>query len=358
MIGFFLMIGTGLLLAQIYNPAPDQSYQSLQTIQKIGWTSYLRAFHYWTAQGIILALLAHLSRVFITGAYQYPRQVTWWVGVTLLAIMLMGSYFSGTVLKWDEEGFDALAHYQEALRALGPIGAALTESLTGSPPMNFRIYVSHIAAFPILITLLIVVHSYLIHSLNLSPTPKDKWADQPEIPVEEMKERFSTHVVDVIIFAILYYGWIAALAFFIRAPLAGPPNPEHGALKPPWPFLWMYGFENRWGIVSTVFASSTLFGILALIPLLDRKRDRRFRARVGILTLGGIVACSLVGLTLHGYLTPAQMHAHTHGTEHHSHSEQSDHHDSPSAKPHSHKNDDSKAKGEQDHVHSEEEEHH
>ena len=247
LIGFLIMIGTGLLLTQVYNPAPDAAYDSLQGIQKLRGTRYLRALHYWVAQGIIVALLLHLARVFITGAYKFPRGVTWWVGIALLSVMLMGSYFTGTILKWDEEGFDALSHYKEALSALGPIGAILTESLSGSAPMNFRVYASHITLFPLLLILLIGLHIYLIRAFNLSPTPRDQWADQPDIPASEMRGTFNEHGKHVVVFAALYFGWLAVLAFFVRAPLGGPPVPEHGALKPPWPFLWIYGFENQWG---------------------------------------------------------------------------------------------------------------
>lgn len=310
--GFLLMLVTGLLLAQVYHPAPELAYGSLTAIQQSGWARFTRALHYWTAQGIIVALLLHLSRVFITGAYKSPRRATWWCGVALLAVMLMGSYFSGTVLKWDEEGFDALAHYREAAEGLGSAGALLVESLPGGPSLNFRIYVAHIAGFPLLLISLIILHFYLIHVLNLSPTPKDAWADQLDIPMESMTETLGEHLKSIALFSAIYYGWLAVLAFFVGAPLGGPPVSEHSPLKPPWPFLWMYGFENRWGIIATVYASTALFGILAGIPLLDRKQDRRFRARKPILALGTGLAATLLGLTLHGYITPAQTHTHHH----------------------------------------------
>ncbi len=341
--GFMMMIATGLVLAQLYNPAPEQAYESLQKIQQIGWASYFRALHYWTAQGMIVALLLHVARVFMTGAYQYPRQVTWWAGVALLAIMLMGSYFSGTILKWDEEGITALSHYKEALHALGPIGAALTESLPGSSPMNFRVYVSHITLFPLLLIFLMVAHFYLIRTFNLSPTHRDPWATAPAIPEEAMNARFNEHALHVVIASILYYGWIAVLAFFVRAPLAGPPASEHAALKPPWPFLWMYGFENAWGVVATIFCSLAFFGLLALVPLIDRKRDRRLQARKPILILGGFVATLLVALSIYGWVTPAQTHTtHTHDEE--------GPHDSGEGHPHEGK--------EQDHHDGEAEDHH
>ncbi|MEK7702745.1 MAG: cytochrome b N-terminal domain-containing protein [Nitrospirota bacterium] len=336
-VGFILMILTGLLLTQVYDPAPTAAYESLKKIEQIGWTSFVRAIHYWIAQGVIVLLLLHIARVFITGAYQHPRQVTWWIGILLFATMLMGSYFSGTILKWDEEGADALAHYRVALQYLGPIGAFMTESLPGSNNLNLRLFASHIAVFPILILFLAIIHLYLIHTFNLSPTPKDQWADQPHVPEEEMKARFNDHAVCIFIYSALYYGALIVMAFFSRATLMGVPSPNHAALKPPWPFLWMYGFENIWGVVAVLFCSLALFGFLALVPLLDRKQDRRVAARKPILILGGLVAFTLIALSIHGWITPAQMHdGHSHGEESGlGHSEAHPHEDAGEEHPHS-----------------------
>ena len=355
--GFLLMIVTGLILSQIYDPAPEQAYASLQKIQQIGWASYIRALHYFIAQGIIVALLLHIARVFITGGYKPPRQATWWVGVALFGTMLMGSYFTGTILKWDEEGLEALAHYNESLRLLGPLGALLAESLPASGPMNIRIFASHIAVFPILILFLAVLHFFLIRTFNLSPTPQDQWADKPAIPEACMKGRFDEHAKSILFFSAFYYGGLALAAFFFRAPLQGPPVEGHGALKPPWPFLWMYGFENVWGVGAVLVGSAALFGLLALVPFLDRKQDRRFQARKPILFLGGMIAVSLIALTLHGKFTEAKKHIHSHEAEApdkkmddeqpanqtpHSdsdHAEENDHHDSePHGRPKSEKN--------------------
>ncbi|MEK7748296.1 MAG: cytochrome b N-terminal domain-containing protein [Nitrospirota bacterium] len=333
-VGFVLMIVTGMILTQLYDPAPTAAYESLKKIEQIGWASFFRAIHYWVAQGIIVLLLLHIARIFITGAYQNPRQVTWWIGVALFGTMLMGSYFSGTILKWDEEGADALAHYKVALQYLGPIGALMTESLPGSNNMNLRIFASHIAVFPILIIFLAIIHLYLIHTFNLSPRPKDPWADLPQVPEDQMSARFNEHAVCIFIYSALYYGALIAMAFYFRATLAAAPSADHAALKPPWPFLWMYGFENIWGVVAVLFCSLALFGFLALVPLLDRKQDRRYVARKPILIMGGIVAFTLIALSIHGYITPAQTHdGHSHGEEsvpgspeNHPHSEKEEDH--------------------------------
>jgi len=196
--------------------------------------------------------------------------------------------------------------------------------------MNLRIYASHITLFPLTLIFLLMIHAYLVHAYSFSPTPHDAWADQPSIPSSEMKGKFNEHLGYILVYAMLYYGGLALLAFFVRAPLQGPPVSDHGPLKPPWPFLWMYGFENRWGVISVLFASMALFGMLAAVPLIDCGRDRRFRARKTILALGALLALTVMGLTLHGYITPAKIHLHKHGGEesHTDNKHSSDAHDS------------------------------
>lgn len=326
-IGFVLMVLTGFILAQLYNPLPQQAYKSLEQIQRISWASYLRALHYWFAQGVIFALILHTTRVFITGAYKHPRQVTWWIGVALLGVMLMGSYFSGTVLKWDQEGADALSHLKGLLRMLGPVGAVMTD-WPGSSPMNLRIYVSHIAVYPVLIVLLLMGHFYLIHILNLAPTPWGKWSNAPEVPAQEIKGRFSEHARSILLLSVAYYGFLALMAVFVRAPLGEAPSGHGDPVKPPWPFLWMYLFENIWGVGAVLYITMILFGFLALVPLLDRGQERRFGARKGILSLGALFGLSLIALTVYGWAVPAQEHeGHTHEEEGAVMGEEGDHHD-------------------------------
>lgn len=309
------MVLTGFILAQLYNPVPQQAYKSLEKIQEINWASYLRALHYWFAQGVIFALILHTTRVFITGAYKHPRQVTWWIGVALLGIMLMGSYFSGTVLKWDQEGADALSHMKGLLRLLGPVGVVMTE-WPGSSPMNLRIYVSHIAVYPVLIVLLLMGHFYLIHIFNLAPTAWGKWSNAPEVPPQEVKGRFSEHARSILLLSVAYYGFLALVAIFVRAPLGEAPSGHGDPVKPPWPFLWMYLFENIWGVVAVLYITMFLFGFLALVPLLDRGQERRLGARRGILGLGALVGLSLIALTFYGWVVPAQEHTgHSHEEE-------------------------------------------
>ena len=302
------MIFTGLILAQIYNPLPTNAYQTLQAIQQFEWSRYFRSLHYWTAQGVVAAILLHTVYLFVAGTGSYPRRLIWWVGIALLATLTMGSYFSGTVLRWDQTGSDALHHYKEILWHLGPLGAFLSESLQGSSPLNLRTYVSHIALFPIILIGLFAIYFFLIRTCDLSTTH-----------LSTMKGDCRKQPTIVILTSVAYYGLLAILAFFVPASLSTPPVGEMGSTKPPWPFLWVYGFENRWGMIATLYASMGLFGLLASVPLIDRGPSRGGLSRKTLLMVGACFGITLVALSVYGSLAPPQIHGHRHVDPHEIH---------------------------------------
>ena len=84
---FLIQILTGIGLALVYVPAADKAYESLLFLdyeQPLGW--FLRALHYYAGSGMVVMLLVHMTQVFLHGAYKYPRELTWVVGVFLLCL--------------------------------------------------------------------------------------------------------------------------------------------------------------------------------------------------------------------------------------------------------------------------------
>ena len=93
----------------VYVPSADQAYDSLLYLdyeQPFGW--FLRALHYYAGSGMVVMLLVHMTQVFLHGAYKYPRELTWVVGVFLL-LCAMGMFFSGQILRWDPDAYWGLA---------------------------------------------------------------------------------------------------------------------------------------------------------------------------------------------------------------------------------------------------------
>ena len=82
---FLVQAVTGVILAMYYQPTPDDAYSSIQNITDhvtLGWL--VRGMHKWGASVFIILMFLHMGRVFLFGAYKYPRELNWIVGVLLL----------------------------------------------------------------------------------------------------------------------------------------------------------------------------------------------------------------------------------------------------------------------------------
>ena len=82
-----IQILTGIGLALVYVPSADKAYDSLLYLnyeQPLGW--FLRALHYYAGSGMVVMVLVHMTQVFLHGAYKYPRELTWVLGVLLAAV--------------------------------------------------------------------------------------------------------------------------------------------------------------------------------------------------------------------------------------------------------------------------------
>src|SRR5262249_60700560 len=71
-----------------------------------GW--FLRALHYYAGSGMVVLVLTHMTQVFLHGAYKYPRELTWVLGIVLL-LCTLGMFFTGQVLRWDPDAYWGLA---------------------------------------------------------------------------------------------------------------------------------------------------------------------------------------------------------------------------------------------------------
>jgi ubiquinol-cytochrome c reductase cytochrome b subunit len=98
---FALQLVTGVLLALLYVPSASEAWNSLQTLNHhvtLGW--FIRALHGWGSNFMIAIVLIHMVQVFLFGAYKFPRELTWIVGILLL-LLTLGMAFTGQVLRFD-----------------------------------------------------------------------------------------------------------------------------------------------------------------------------------------------------------------------------------------------------------------
>src|SRR5207237_9065205 len=131
-----IQIITGIGLAMVYVPSADKAYESLLYLnydQPVGW--FLRSLHYYAGSGMVVLVLVHTTQVFLHGAYKYPRELTWVVGVVLL-LCTMGMFFTGQILRWDPDAYWGLAVGGSMAGRVPVLGPALVGLLLGGPSIR------------------------------------------------------------------------------------------------------------------------------------------------------------------------------------------------------------------------------
>lgn len=113
-IGFLILLITGIYMTQFYDAQPADAQQSvIYLITKVPLGDFIRSVHFWAAQVVMVTVLLHFIRVLYTAAYKNPRELNWFIGLGLLLVTFSAIY-TGSVLKYDQEGLEALEHAKGA----------------------------------------------------------------------------------------------------------------------------------------------------------------------------------------------------------------------------------------------------
>jgi menaquinol-cytochrome c reductase cytochrome b subunit len=172
---FLVQLVTGVILAMYYQPAPEEAYASIQKITNeltLGWL--VRGMHRWGASVFIILLFLHMGRVFLFGAYKYPRELNWLIGVILLT-MALGEGLTGYLLPWDQTAYWATV-VAININANAPIvGPFLGDFLRGGAEIGedtlARFYSLHMLVIPGGLIGLITLHLYLVIRLGVTEPP-------------------------------------------------------------------------------------------------------------------------------------------------------------------------------------------
>jgi quinol-cytochrome oxidoreductase complex cytochrome b subunit len=186
---FIVQALTGAILAMYYKPDPNSAYESIQNITNDVWAGWLvRGMHKWGASVFIILLFLHMGRVFLFGAYKYPRELNWITGVLILVTgMLMG--FTGYLLPWDQTAYWATA-VGINLNGTAPFaGPWLAQFLATGPEIGSetlaKYYALHMLLIPGALIALIFVHIYLVTRLGVASPPWSSEAAGRERPPVE-----------------------------------------------------------------------------------------------------------------------------------------------------------------------------
>jgi quinol-cytochrome oxidoreductase complex cytochrome b subunit len=177
---FIVQAVTGVILAMYYKPDPNSAYASIQHITDdvtLGWL--VRGMHRWGASVFIILMFLHMGRVFLFGAYKYPRELNWIVGVLLLVMGMMEG-FTGYLLPFDQTAYWATVvgiNLNGTAPFLGPFLAQFLRSGAeiGGDTLP-RFYSIHMLVIPGGIVALIALHLYLVIRLGVTSPPWSKEA--------------------------------------------------------------------------------------------------------------------------------------------------------------------------------------
>ena len=297
---FMVLVVTGVLLSFYYRPSVDEAYPSLQYIATevpFGWL--FRDIHVWSANLIVVAILAHMARVFFSGAYRPPRETSWLVGVLLLFLVLA---FGGTgyLLPWDQWAYWTSTEVLSVIRQMPIVGGVIAGFLMGdvfvSGATLSRFFALHVIVLPWAAFGLLVLHFVVVRKHGMAP-PKGYVETQGQgTPF------FPQHLLRILIVSALVLALTISLAALFPRPMGDPATP----FAPP------EGLVSSWvvvdvslGLIRTLgvwgFVSFSLLGLLLVIlPLVDRDAESSLRRKplvlsVGLLFFLGFLAFWVVG---------------------------------------------------------------
>jgi quinol-cytochrome oxidoreductase complex cytochrome b subunit len=170
MFAFISQAVTGIFLAMYYRPSAIEAYASIQHINdEVFLGTFVHGMHRWGSTVMVLLVFLHMGRTFFFGAYKYPRELNWIIGVVLL-ILTMAMSFTGYLLPFDQRSFWATV-VGVNINASGPIvGPYLADFLRGGAEFGAttlsRFYAIHMMLIPGLIAALIGAHLFLVAKLG------------------------------------------------------------------------------------------------------------------------------------------------------------------------------------------------
>jgi ubiquinol-cytochrome c reductase cytochrome b subunit len=320
---FLLQIVTGIGLALVYVPSADKAYESLLFLdyqQPLGW--FLRALHYYSGSGMVVMLLVHMTQVFLHGSYKYPRELTWVLGVFLLACT-MGMFFSGQILRWDPDAYWGLAVAGSMAGRVPIIGPWVVELLLGGPIIGgdslSRFFALHVFVIPGALIFFLTAHLWLVLRCGISAPPVAGEVVDPATYDatyhQELKKEGVPFLGDALLKDILF----SALAIIVVVALAallgpkgptGPPDPglADANPRPEWPFLWLFALLSLSPPAAETFIMLVfpvlVIGALLLVPFISNRGERAPSRRPVAVLLVITIYTTLGALTYEGIRAP------------------------------------------------------
>ncbi|HJY91053.1 MAG TPA: cytochrome b N-terminal domain-containing protein, partial [Candidatus Acidoferrum sp.] len=302
---FMMQIITGILLAVIYVPSAGEAWNSLQTLNHsiaLGW--YIRALHGWGSNFMVAIVLIHMVQVFLFGAFKYPRELTWIVGIFLL-LLTLGMAFSGQVLRFDQDAFWGIGIGASIASRVPIVGPSVVNLLLGGPIIAgstlSRFFALHVFVIPGMLIAFIGLHLLMVLKLGINEWPMPGRIIRKSTYIKEYHELTKKDGIPFVpgaVYKDIFFAGCVLLTLAIVAAYFGPYGPSgrpdptiiQTAPRPDYFFLWLYALlsllppqmETPVLLIGPVIA--ILF--LLLLPFLFGEGEKSWRRRpIALLTI-------------------------------------------------------------------------
>jgi ubiquinol-cytochrome c reductase cytochrome b subunit len=318
-----LQVVTGILLALVYTASAGEAWSSLQFLNHevtLGW--FLRAIHGWGSDFMVAVVIIHMAQVFLFGAYKYPRELTWIVGVFLL-LFTLGMAFTGQVLRFDQDAYWGLGIGASIVSRIPWIGGQLVHMMLGGPIIGgqtlSRFFALHVFILPGALLAFVAVHVWMVLRLGVNEWPMPGRIVSKATYDREYHELTSKRGVpfvpdaawkDAVFAAAIMLAVIACALLFGPFGPSGQPDPTiiETAPKPDAAFLWIYAvlaylppeLETPFIFIAPIIA----IGAMLLLPLVAGEGEKHWSRRPVAVLMLAVIAVALGVLTHLGTYTP------------------------------------------------------
>ena len=342
---FVVLVLTGVYLTFFFVPGSrevvyDGSYEPLRGVEmsqayestlRISFDVraglVMRQMHHWSALIFVGAVVAHLMRIFFTGAFRRPRELNWMIGVTLL-LLAIANGFTGYSLPDDQLSGTGLRIAYSVVLSVPLLGSRIAFLIFGGDfpgdEVITRFFVVHILVVPVAIAVLLTAHLAILVRQKHTQFRGPGRAEQNVVGAR-LWPTFTAKTLGLFFFTATVVAGLGGLAQINPVWVWGPFEPAgvsagsqpdwyvgwlEGSLRlfPPWETR-VLGFEIPNPFYSGVLIPGLTFGLLYLWPflearmtrdradhhLLDRPRDRPVRTSIGVAALAFYFVLFLAG---------------------------------------------------------------
>ncbi len=342
---FLVLVATGTYLAFFFHASPEKvvysgSYAPLsgahvsEAYRSVLHVSFdvpngllIRQIHHWAALVFVAAIVIHLCRIFFTGAFRRPREINWYIGLSLMLLSIING-FAGYSLPDDLLSGTGLRIAYSVMLSVPIIGTRLAFLVFGgefpATDITSRLYIVHVFIVPGIIIAMLSVHLMIVWRQKHTQFP-GAGRTEHNVVGSQLWPTYALRSVGLFFLVVAILAALGGLFQINPVWLYGPyePSAVSTAAQPDWYMGWLEGalrlipavrlhvFGYRVpeiiipGVIFPTFTFALLFGWPAIEKrlthdheehhILDRPRDRPLRTALGLATLAFYVVLFLGG---------------------------------------------------------------